>query len=167
VEATAVEALGRGHADAGDGLGRGDDRGEGLRAGGADGLRDGQRGGDDDRRDVGDRRLVRVVEVQAVAEHAVGQRRGRRRDRAGAPDGARGPGARVLGDGEPGEGLAHAQGGQAAAQRVEDVLARDRADLDGDVAQPEGRRPRRELQRRGPLLGLDRHAGMMPRRPSV
>ena len=144
----------------------GDDRGEGLRPGRADGLRDGDRRGDDDGRHVGDRRLVGVVEVEAVAEHAVGERGGGRGNAVRAADRAGRTRPRVLGHGEPRERLSDAQRGEPAAQRVEDVVARDRAYLGGHVGEVQGRRPGRELLRRGPLLGLDRHVLMMPR-PSM
>ena len=80
----------------------------------------------------------------------------------GAADRAGGTRPRVVRDGESGEGLPDAQRGESAAERVEHVLARDGAYFGGDVGEVEGRRPRRELLRRGPLLGLGRHALMMP-----
>ena len=129
----------------------------------ADGLGDGDRRGHDDRRHMGDRCLVGVVEVEAVAEHAVGQRGGGRGNAVRAADRAGGTRPRVLGHREPWERLSDAQRGEPTAQRVEDVVARDRAYLRGHVGEVQGRRPGRELLRRGPLLGLDRHVLMMPR----
>ena len=78
---------------------------------------------------------MRVVEVEAVAEHAVGERGGGCRDAVGAADGAGRTRPCVLRHGEPGKRLPDAERGEPATQRVEDVVARDRTYLGGHVGE--------------------------------
>ena len=83
--------------------------------------------------------------------------------RSARPIALEGPDPASSATASPGRASPTPERGEPAAQRIEDVLARDRAYLGGHVGELEGRRPGRELLRRGPLLGLDRHVLMMPR----
>ena len=125
VEAAPVERPRRRHADAGDDLVAGDDRRQQLAPAGAARLGERGRRRHDHRADVRDRVGVRVVEVEAVAEHRVRERRVGRRQTGLQPDHRRlGLAAQLhhrlpalAGDPEPVRG-------QAAAEHVEHVQFR-------------------------------------------
>ena len=142
VEAARVEGAGRRHADSRHDLVAGDDGGEQLPAARAARLRDRERGRHDDRRDVRDRVRVRVVEVEAVAEHRVreggvrGGQRGVEADhrRLGLAAELRHRRAALGGDAE-------AVRGEAAADDVEHVQLRRLDDRRRDVVQVELERP--------------------------
>ena len=134
MEAARVELTRRGHADPRHDLVAADDCGEHLAPSRARGLARSERCRTDDDADVRDRVRVRVVEVEAVAEHRVCEGRVRRGERAVEPD-HRGllEAAELCHRRTPLRRDAERVRRQAAADRVEQVQLRRLHHLGGDV----------------------------------
>ena len=146
VEAARVEGAGRRHADPRHDLVAGDDRGQHVASVGAVAPRRPRaRRGHDDRGHVADGVGVRVVEVEAVAEHRVGEGRARRRQPAPSPitDACGPPPSSVIAVAALGRDVERVRR-EPAAERVEQVELRrlDHVGRDVVVARATSRSPR-------------------------
>jgi hypothetical protein len=148
VKAAPVERARGRHADARDDLVRTDDRGERAGAGKAARLGDGERYRARHRAHMRDRVRMRIVEVEPVTDHRVGE--GRVRGRQAGPeadDGGLLLAAELRHRLPALDGDAEGAGRETAAEGVEQVKLRGLGDVAGDVVEDEGRREIREAFR--------------------